>query len=230
MSRNYLSTKNAMGVRLLSGVRGDSYVGFRAPAEAAPRGAMNPVLLGQMGLTEISQAQLIAQNHAVLVARAAQPHNVGVPPFATTPATGAPPVSAQTSPTPTVTVPPASPAPPVVTSGGGTSSVNTSAANTYTTDAAGDVYDVQTGQMVLTAAQAAAAGLTATALTQSNIAPSSLPAVAAAAVPATSTDLADQVTAWLSSTTDIFGYNVPNPLLAGGVVIVFAFLMGGKKK
>lgn len=40
----------------------------------------------------------------------------------------------------------------------------------------------------------------------------------------------DQVAAWLSGTTPIFSYNVPNALLAGGVILGFALLMGGGGK
>ena len=65
------------------------------------------------------------------------------------------------------------------------------------------------------------------------------PAPASQAVtqsPATSTvapaaaSVTDQVAAWLGGTTPIGTWNVPNALLAGGVVLGFALLMGGGGK
>ena len=37
------------------------------------------------------------------------------------------------------------------------------------------------------------------------------------------------ITAWLSGSTPIFSFNVPNALLAGGVILLFAWLSSGKK-
>jgi len=57
-----------------------------------------------------------------------------------------------------------------------------------------------------------------------------------AASPTTSTvvtaapGLTDQVASWLSGTTPIMSYNVPNALLAAGVALGVALLMGGGKK
>jgi hypothetical protein len=42
--------------------------------------------------------------------------------------------------------------------------------------------------------------------------------------------MADQVAAWLGGTTAIGTWNVPNALLAGGVILGFALFMGGGGK
>jgi hypothetical protein len=61
------------------------------------------------------------------------------------------------------------------------------------------------------------------------------PAPAAASAPASTVvtsapGLTDQVAAWLSGTTPIFSWNVPNALLAAGVILGAAVFMGGGKK
>ncbi len=54
------------------------------------------------------------------------------------------------------------------------------------------------------------------------------PATAVAAP--VSTGILDNLSTWLSSTTALFGYNVPNPVLAGAVVLGFAFLSSGRRR
>lgn len=51
-----------------------------------------------------------------------------------------------------------------------------------------------------------------------------------AAAPATSTDFVSGIASWLGGSTPIFNYNVPNALLAGVVVLGFAFLSSGSGK
>lgn len=233
-----------MGVRTLSGVLfGDDWSDYRAPAEGKPRGAMYPVSLGAVAPMPVGMPhndlmrEIPAQVWRQPPTSAPQSYT---PPTLSTPvisSAGSPvpatPVQTAT-PTPVVNVPPSVPTGAVlITSGGGTASPNlapTAPATTYTTDAAGNIYNVQTGQMVITAAQAAAAGIT----NVSQLNPAT--AAAAEAIPATSTaaptDITDQVAAWLGTSTVLFGYSVPNPLLVGVVVLGFALLdgMGGSKK
>jgi hypothetical protein len=47
---------------------------------------------------------------------------------------------------------------------------------------------------------------------------------------APSSDFVSGIATWLGGTTPIFNYNVPNGLLAGAVVLGFAFLSSGKKR
>jgi len=189
MGRVLFPTKNEVGVRTMSGVAGADYDGFRAPAEPAPRGASNPVTLG----VAVSTAEFlpsrtywggdpIIYRPPLLPAPSPMPVAPGpivvaqpFPPVVPAPVP-APPVSQQSTPTPVVTIPPAQPTPPLVTSGGGT--------------------------------------------TSPNIAP------AAAAAPAP-TGFMDSVAAWLSGSTAIGTWSVPNALLAGAVILGFAFLEGG---
>jgi hypothetical protein len=99
----------------------------------------------------------------------------GAPP--TAPATTAPPVSSQTGPTPTVTIPQADDtSAPLISSGGGTVTPATSSIT------------VQTGG---------------------------------------SGDIFNQIAAWLSGTTPLMGYAVPNGVIAAAVVLGVAWLSGG---
>lgn len=89
----------------------------------------------------------------------------------------APPVSAQGSPTPVVTMPPSpQPGAILVSSGGGTAAPSTAPIT------------IQTG------------------------------------------DTMSAVTAWLQGSTPIFSYTVPNVVLAGGVILLFAWLSSGSGK
>lgn len=57
----------------------------------------------------------------------------------------------------------------------------------------------------------------------------STPTVVAPA-PSTTTGLVEGISAWLGGTTSIFNYNVPNALIAGVVVLGFAWLSSSGKK
>ncbi len=238
MGRVLFPTGNDIGVRTLSGMDGADYAGFRAPAEPAPRGASNPVTLGVAvstalqfpvngtrywgGTPIIYRPPITAPNRPdVPVATSpivvAQPFPQPKPPVVAAP----PPVIQQSSPTPVVTIPPASPVPPLVTSGGGTASPNiapaapVAAPTIYTTDPSGNIINAQTGAIVVPASQAASTGTTATSMNS------------AAAAPASSGGFIDSVAAWLGGTTPIGTWSVPNALLAGAVILGFAFLEGG---
>jgi len=292
MSRVYWPTGNAMGVRTMTGILfGDDFSRFRAPAEARPRGANNPVNLGAIvasngngGSTSFyndlrqrippTHLQPVAQSNGTPSAAAAS-----TPPQISSAGSPIAPTAVPTAvPTSVVNVPPSAPTNAVlVSSGGGTPSPNVApaaAAATYTTDASGDIISVQTGSMVMTAAQAASAGVSAQSLTNAAAGVAAPPAAAAAvsyttdaagdivnaatgqifmtaaqaasagvsatalnagtaaAGTAAPTDVTDQVAAWLGSSTTLFGYAVPNPVLAGVVILGFALLdsMGSKKK
>lgn len=182
MGRTAFPTRNDIGVRDFSTsvtLGNYFYNEHRGPAEPAAKAAMNPVNLG----AALSDVQSYPIRYAPIVVR-----STATPPQL--PRLAPPPVSAQSSPTPQVTVPAAPPPTAVlVSSGGGTSSPAPAA------DSSG-VTQSPTTSTIVTAAPG----------------------------------VADQVAAWLGGTTPIFSYNVPNALLAGGVVLVFALLMGGGKK
>lgn len=254
MSRVYFPTKNELGVRTMSGyLAGDDYVGFRAPAEPAPRGASNPVNLGLIMANGGDSIRVpvpiygrvpIAVGPAPVVSdpiRIVGPITYTPPPVVSAPPPlppppqapaiqppAAPPVSTQTSPTPVVTIPPTTPTNIVsVTSGGGTAAPAIPPAlpapAIYTTDGSGNIVNTQTGAPFMTASQAASAGVSATSL---NAGAASTPAAA----PAASAGITDQIAAWLGGTTPILSYNVPNAILAGIVVLGFAMLEGGSGK
>jgi len=255
-TKNDIGKRTLSGVNL-----GSDYAGFRAPAEPAPRAVSTLATLGAMVSADVIPRSNIIyygpnspwysgpQPIGPIVERpisVAAPSPAPAPvqaapaaaPIAPAPVTAAPPVSQQTTPTPVVTIPPAQPTGAVlVTSGGGTASPNIAPAvaaptpTTYTTDANGNIYNVQTGQMFLTAAQAATAGVTASSLT-SGASSAAGAAASAAATPATaatttSSSVTDQIAAWLGGSTSIGSYAVPNALLAAAVVLGFAFLEGG---
>lgn len=56
------------------------------------------------------------------------------------------------------------------------------------------------------------------------------PATSTVTAAPSSASMADQVAAWLGGTTAIGTWNVPNALLAGGVALGVALLMGGGGK
>jgi hypothetical protein len=193
MSINYFPTRNENGVRDLSqSVTLGAYLynDYHAPAEPPAKAALYPVSLGA----------IVDVNPGLIQWRRPMPPRMppicpafGCGPVSFPVVTYTPPTSSQTSPTPTVNVPPAPPPAAVqVTSGGGTLSPPPAPAGP------------------------------ASGVTQS-------PGTSTVNVSAPSS-VTDQVAGWLSGTTPIFSWNVPNALLAGGVVLGFALLMGGGKK
>jgi hypothetical protein len=190
MPRVFFPTGNNLGVRDLQKVTTLGGV-QRAPAEADPHPAMNPVNLGRLGLmvarTEMSDGWTPVAPIRIYSEAPAPP----VRPPITAP-TIAPPVSTQSSPTPQVSAapPPASAGSILVTSGGGTVSPNT------------------------------------------NPPASSTPGTTISVSSAAPTDITGQIAAWLGGSTTLFGYSVPNAILAGAVVLGFAALSsgGGKRR
>jgi hypothetical protein len=255
MGRVLFPTKNEVGVRTMAGdsdggLGGADYAGFRSPAEPAPRGASNPVTLGvavstveylpsrtYWGGTPITYRPPIlpVRTAPPIVVAQPLPLPVAKPPVAAPlpivvaqplplpvakPPVAAPPVSQQNTPTPVVNIPPALPAPPLVTSGGGTASPNIAPAAPvpapviYATDPSGNIVNAQTGAVAVPAAQAVSSGVTAASMN-------------AAAAPAASSGVTEQIAAWLGGSTAIVTWSVPNALLAGAVILGFAFLEGG---
>ena len=230
----------------------------RFDSEPAVRSANVPTvpMLGRagLGMYMVPQRPIVAPRIVSPVA-AAPPSTNGAPisssggggavprPIATPVLTA--PVSWQTTPTPVATLPPPTPVQPILVSSGGgvatppTSTIvatptpapapaatpNSALATTYTTDQYGNIVNAQTGAIVMTAAQAAASGLNATSLNSS--AAAGTPSVT---VSTGSADLTSQISAWLGGTTTLFNYSVPNALLAGVVVLGFAWLSAGAKK
>jgi hypothetical protein len=78
--------------------------------------------------------------------------------------------------------------------------------------------------VVMSASLAQATDTSAASMTAASGAPASSPSAAS--------DITDQVAAWLGGSTDMFGYNVPNPLIVGVVVLGFALFtnMGSKRR
>jgi hypothetical protein len=258
MGRVYFPTKNELGVRTMSGyLAGDDYVGFRAPAEPAPRGASNPVNLGAIMMANGGDARSemirvpIYGRVPVAVAPApiVSPIRV-VGPITYTPA---PTVTASPLPAPPqgpAIQAPASPAPvappvslqtsptPVVTIPptaptnivSVTSGGGTAAPAIPPVTARPAVYATDASGNIVNA-QTGAPVMTASQAASSGVSAASMNAGAAstpaAAAPA---GITDQIAAWLGGTTPIFSYNVPNAILAGAVVLGFAMLEGGSGK
>jgi hypothetical protein len=259
--RVYFPTRNDNGVRDMSKsvvLGAYLYDGYRGPAEPPAHAAMNPVNLGGMGM---NPNQSGPSPRAVIPTRFIPP-TVAPSPFSRStagqicpawgcgpapetgpfslPNTSAPSVSAQSSPTPQVTVPtPAAPTAVLVSSGGGTASPATSstAAIASTASTAVQVYGtpVPVGYPT-TAAYIDSSGNTwqfngaSNSWALGSLATTATAASSTAAATTTSASMADQVAAWLSGSTAIGTWSVPNALLAGGVALGVALLMGGSKK
>jgi hypothetical protein len=254
MGRVNFPTRNENGVRDMSKsvvLGAYLYDGYRGPAEPAAKAAMNPVTLGSMGMNPnqsgpsnvgdwvpVTQPAFMRVTPTTFISpypAARAPYNPPPPPPPAAPA-----VSTQSSPTPTVTVPPAPPPTAViVSSGGGTASPATStpAAIASTASTAVQVYGtpVPVGYPT-TAAYVDSSGNTwqfngaTNSWALSSLATTATAASSTTAAATTSASMTDQVAAWLGGTTAIGTWNVPNALLAGGVALGVALLMGGGKK
>ena len=233
MSRTYFPTSNSLGVRNMNRVQTLGAV-RRDPAAAAPKAAMNPVTLGVAPTTPVSAPAAPAGSFQLGPSAPIQivgPVSAG----------GALPTSLQTSPTPTVNVAPATPQYVFVTSGGGSASLPSPASPTApvgvpTTSPyapAGAIQTLPAGSG-LPAPPSGYQWLTNADGTQSLVPigtqPVAASSVAAPAAAATSLSVTDQVASWLSGSTVIAGYSIPNALFAGVVVLGFALLSSGGKK
>lgn len=163
-------------------------------------------------------------------------------------------ILSQSSPTPTVQVPGwTSPQFTQVSSGGGTAVAPTGASssqgaailaqynsllatfNNYVST--GDYTDAETAytQLQALALQLSSYGVQVTLPTPPSQAAIATATTATAAPTSTATTATtesdtDQIASWLSGSTSIGSYAIPNALLAGGVVIAFAIFMGRGKK
>lgn len=258
MGRVFFPTyrSNQLGVRdvtpqsQLRGL-GESIVIPRAPAEPYPRVAQNPTgpMLGAIVTMPHSTMIPALPNGSAprpvgpiywnptishpAPAQNAPPSVLALPGTATSPApmAPAPPVSAQSSPTPVVTIPvlPQS-APPIITSGGGTAAPFTAPAVgiVYGTDAYGNVINAATGAIVYSASNAAALGVSAATMNSTAAAAASGSTAPGSTVNVTTgTDFMSQVSSWLSGSTMIGTYSLPNALLAAAVALGVAYLYSG---
>jgi hypothetical protein len=212
----------------------------RLPAEPTPRSAMTPtgpilgavaiqvpndgpVLPGPMPVWNFGRPDVRPTGPIIVRPLPIISSSGGGGTAPTPPATPTPPVSQQVGPTPTVVTPPSTPVIPVfISSGGGVAAPSlptvTAPAVSYATDANGNIINGATGAIVLSAAQAASMGTSAASLN------------AGATGGAASPGVVNQVTAWLGGSTSLLGYSVPNALLAGAVVLGFAWLSSSGKK
>jgi hypothetical protein len=209
MGRIYFPTRNDNGVRDLSKsvtLGNYLYTDYRAPAEPAAKAAMNPVNLGSLSAFP---------NYMVRYAppvRVPAPPNVGDHIFVGPSPIPQGPAPFRYGPSPAQ---PSFNPPPVSSQSSPTPQVT--------------VPELPPPPAVLvtsgggTASPAAAPAVNSPAVTQS-------PTTSTITVAPASSSVADQVAAWLGGTTAIGTWNVPNALLAGGVVLGFALLMGGGKK
>ena len=236
MGRVAFPTKNEMGVRTLSGVGGDDYAGFRAPAEPLPRGAMYPVNLGAIMFTD-GQSQMISRgpftdggpvlpgpmpvwSPANPPIKACPAWGCGPPPIVRIPFTpicdhAAPPFGFHYQSTGAVD-PSGCPGVALIADGPGplpTPPAPPVGQQTSPTPTVIIPPPVTAPPVIITSGGGTPA-----------------PAVAPAAAVAAPTGIMDSVAAWLSGSTAIFSYNVPNALLAGVVVLGFAWLEGGTGK
>lgn len=221
MGRTYFPTRNDNGVRDLSQVvtlGGYLYTDYRGPAEPAPKGAMNPVTLGLDLGAIVSDAQYLAR------ARAGQFQIYSGGPM----------------PPPPPGVNPGTPVPAGYSRNA--PFINSDGSQWEYSAAQGRWINVGTPFNLSSSAPSVSSQSTPTPQVQ---VPPSLPPSAVlvtsgggTASPATSPSgstvnvtgapsLTDQVAQWLSGTTPVFSYNVPNALLAGGFAIAVAMMLGG---
>ena len=253
MGRTYFPTRNDNGVRDMSrSVVLGAYIydDYRGPAEPAAKAAMTPVNLGGMGMNPNQSGPANVGDHIPMIPIMRVPipfRYVGPGPAQQAPFSPPPPptpiapaVSTQSTPTPQVTVPAAPPPTAViVSSGGGTASPATStpAAIASTGSTAVQVYGTPVPvDYPTTSLYVDSSGNTwqfngsSNSWALSALATSATPASTTAAATTTSASVTDQVAAWLSGSTAIGTWSVPNALLAGGVALGVALLMGGSKK
>ena len=202
MGRVLFPTSNDIGVRTLSGeTLGADYAGFRAPAEPAPRGASNLVTLGvAVSTAEFLPARTYWGGTPIIYPR---PPILPARPPEQPPASPIQPVGpviAQPFPLPVAMPPTPAPAAPVSQQQTPTPQVIIPPVS-------------PTGAVLVTSGGGTAA-------------PAAVPAAASAPAVA-STGFMDSVAAWLGGSTPIGTWSVPNALLAGAVVLGFAFLEGG---
>lgn len=214
MGRVYFSTRNDIGVRTLSGntLSGDDYVGFRAPAEPAPRGANNPVNLGVYMYDGIgARSEMIRSG----------PLQNGGPVWPGPMPVYKPPVPIPTVPGIVSTAPPIASPPvavgPISSSGGGGQIPVTPI------PPAAPVSQQTTPTPQVSVPPAPSTGAVLITSGGGTASPAAAPAAAAPA----STGFVDSIATWLGGSTAIGSYSVPNALLAGIVVLGFAWLEGG---
>lgn len=191
----------------------------RFPAEPTPRSAMTPTgpLLGAvvgLGLNTL-QIRSDAPENFVGIARM-----VGVqpqPPIRFVNEAPLPPVS---------TVPPPAPTPIIQSSGGGGGVSQVVPAGVYFWQTAPSGAVAVSAQNSPTPVATLPAPAAPSAVLVSSGGGTQTPATApvTAAAPTTAGSLVDGIAAWLGGTTSLLNYNVPNAVLAGVVVLGFAWL------
>jgi hypothetical protein len=219
MARVYFPTQNQIGLRNTDKqmtLGAFDFTGYRAPAEGGPHASMNPVNLGGFddGLAGLAASPNQSGagywrpwiHYPLSRVRPVPPAAPALPPGWSP---GAPPRSVYTGgPTPMLPeriVAPGAP-PPV--------QVQSTPTPTVTVPPA-----PAAPQPVLVTSGGGSVSPDTTGLAS--------PSVNVTTSSTASASLIDQVAAWLGGTTPIGSYNVPNALLAGGVAIVVALLMGG---
>jgi hypothetical protein len=227
--RVYFPTRNDSGVRDFSNsvtLSGYLYTDYRGPAEPAPKAAMTPVNLGAVISDRTSNVRVRYLGPPVANC---PPNALCLPPGGPAPNAGTPvPAGYSTN-------------APFINSDGsqwiysasqgrwintGTpynlSAPSVSSQSTPTPQVTVPPLPPQSGILVTSGGGTASPAPLATqpGITQS-------PATSTVNISPGSAPFADQVAAWLSGSTPIFSYNVPNALLAGGFAVVFAMLIGG---
>jgi hypothetical protein len=213
MGRTYFPTRNDNGVRDLSQMTtlgGYLYTDYRGPAEPAPKGAMNPVTLGlDLGAIVSDRMALSRLRPGQFQMYSGQPN----------PGTPVPPGYSQNAPF-----------------------INSDGSQWEYSAAQGRWVNVGTPYNLSSSAPSVSSQSTPTPQVQvpPSLAPSAVLVTSGggtaspATAPVGSTvnvtgapSLTDQVAQWLSGSTPVFSYNVPNALLAGGFAIAVAMMLGG---
>jgi hypothetical protein len=224
MARTYFPTRNDNGVRDLSEtvtLGGYLYTDYRAPAEPAAKGAMNPVTLGLDLGAIVSDAQYLARARAGQF----QMYSGGAP----NPGTPVPAGYSQNA--------------PFINSDGSqweysaaqgrwvnvgtpynlsSSAPSVSSQSTPTPQVRVNAVPQSNAVLVTSGGGTASPGFSSSGL-QVQPTPAAGSTVNVTGAPS----LTDQVAQWLSGSTPVFSYNVPNALLAGGFAIAVAMMLGG---
>lgn len=203
MPRVFFPTGNTLGVRNLQKVTTLGAV-QRAPAEPEPHPAMNPVNLGGLGLMVVREMSDGNGWNPIYRAPAAPIRMVNE-------ASAAPGVS-QIVQVPQPQVYSAAPAP--------TAAPPVSTQTSPTPQVTAPPPPASAGSILVTSGGG-------TVSPNTNPPASSTPGTTISVSSAAPTDITSQIAAWLGGSTVLFGYTVPNAVLAGAVALGFAALSSG---
>jgi hypothetical protein len=205
MPRVFFPTTNNLGVRDLKPVQ--TLGVYRAPAEPDPHPAMNPVNLGLVRqVIDANGSGWAPPYYNYRIATEPPPTAPRSTPMPAGPFAAPPAMATAPAPAPAAALP----APPPV-----------STQNSPTPQVSAPPPPVSSGAILVTSGGGTVSP---------NTNPPATPGTTISVSSAAPTDITGQIAAWLSGATTLFGYSVPNAILAGAVILGFAALSGGGKK